>query len=416
VRCEIVGVGTELLLGQIVNTNAAWIGQRLADVGWDCLRHTAVGDNQARIAEVIREALGRADAVVVTGGLGPTQDDVTREAVAEVAGVPLVRRPELEGWLRERFARMGIARMAEMNLRQADVPEGARYIDNPRGTAPGLIVEVGGKPVYAVPGVPREMEGMLEAVVLPDLAARAGEGRAIVSRVLRTAGVGESRLAERLTPLWEAAGGGKVTLAYLAGPGEVRVRLTAVGRTREEALAEIAPLEAKVREELGEIVYGVDDEMLEAAVGRLLGERDRTLATAESLTGGLLGGRVTAVAGASDYYLGGVVAYATEAKAALLGVDRDLLATDGPVSEPAAAAMAQGARRAFGADMGLATTGVAGPTEQDGRPVGTLCLGVADAAGSVTATLRAPGDRAQGRAWAVTVALDLLRRRLEGVV
>jgi nicotinamide-nucleotide amidase len=414
VRCEIVGVGTELLLGQIVNTNAAWIGQRLADVGWDCLRHTTVGDNEARIAEVLREALGRADGVIVTGGLGPTQDDVTREAVAAVAGVPLVRRPVLEDWLRERFARMG-TRMAEMNLRQADVPEGARYIDNPRGSAPGLIVEVGGKPLYAVPGVPREMEGMLERVVLPDLAARAGEGRAIVSRVLRTAGVGESRLAERLTPLWEAAGGGQVTLAYLASAGEVRVRLTAVGATREEALAEIAPVEAKIREELGEIVYGVDDETLEAAVGRLLGARNGTLATAESLTGGLLGGRVTAVAGSSAYYLGGVVAYATEAKAALLGVDRDLLATQGPVSEPAAAAMAEGARRAFGADLGLATTGVAGPTEQDGRPVGTLCLGVADAAGTATATMRAPGDRAQVRAWAATVALDLLRRRLEGL-
>jgi nicotinamide-nucleotide amidase len=414
VRCEIVGVGTELLLGQIVNTNAAWIGQRLADVGWDCLRHTTVGDNEARIAEVLREALGRADGVIVTGGLGPTQDDVTREAVAAVAGVPLVRRPVLEDWLRERFARMG-TRMAEMNLRQADVPEGARYIDNPRGSAPGLIVEVGGTPLYAVPGVPREMEGMLERVVLPDLAARAGEGRAIVSRVLRTAGVGESRLAERLTPLWEAAGGGQVTLAYLASAGEVRVRLTAVGATREEALAEIAPVEAKIREELGEIVYGVDDETLEAAVGRLLGERNGTLATAESLTGGLLGGRVTAVAGSSAYYLGGVVAYATEAKAALLGVDRDLLATQGPVSEPAAAAMAEGARRAFGADLGLATTGVAGPTEQDGRPVGTLCLGVADAAGTATATMRAPGDRAQVRAWAATVALDLLRRRLEGL-
>ena len=413
-RCEIVGVGTELLLGQIVNTNAAWIGQRLADVGWDCLRHTTVGDNEARIAEVLLEALGRADGVIVTGGLGPTQDDVTREAVAAVAGVPLVRRPVLEDWLRERFARMG-TRMAEMNLRQADVPEGARYIDNPRGSAPGLIVEVGGKPLYAVPGVPREMEGMLERVVLPDLAARAGEGRAIVSRVLRTAGVGESRLAERLTPLWEAAGGGQVTLAYLASAGEVRVRLTAVGATREEALAEIAPVEAKIREELGEIVYGVDDETLEAAVGRLLGERNGTLATAESLTGGLLGGRVTAVAGSSAYYLGGVVAYATEAKAALLGVDRDLLATQGPVSEPAAAAMAEGARRAFGADLGLATTGVAGPTEQDGRPVGTLCLGVADAAGTATATMRAPGDRAQVRAWAATVALDLLRRRLEGL-
>jgi nicotinamide-nucleotide amidase len=415
VRCEIVGVGTELLLGQIVNTNAAWIGQRLADVGWDCLRHTAVGDNEARIAEVIREALGRADAVIVTGGLGPTQDDVTREAIAAVAGVPLVRRPELEAWLRERFARMGVQRMAEMNLRQADVPEGARHIDNPRGTAPGLIVEVDGRPAYAVPGVPREMEGMLERVVLPDLAARAGEGRAIVSRTLRTAGVGESRLAERLTPLWEEAGAGEVTLAYLASPGEVRVRLTAVGATRDEALADIAPVEASIREQLGDIVYGTDDETLEAAVGRLLRERGGTLATAESLTGGLLGGRITGVPGSSGYYLGGVVAYATDAKASLLGVDLELLAADGPVSEPVAAAMAEGARKAFGADLGLAATGVAGPAEQAGRPVGTLCLGVADAAGTATRTLTAPGDRTQVRLWTSAVALDLVRRRLEGL-
>ena len=413
-RCEIIGVGTELLLGQIVNTNAAWIGQRLADVGWDCLRHTAVGDNPRRIADTITEALGRADAVILTGGLGPTQDDVTREALAAVAGVPLVRQPELETWLRERFASMGVQRMAEMNLRQADVPEGARTIDNPRGTAPGLIVVVGGKPVYAVPGVPREMEGMLERVVLPDLAARAGEGRAIVSRTLRTAGVGESRLAERLA-LWDDAGAGDVTLAYLASPGEVRVRLTAVGATREEALAEIAPVEARVRGELGEIVYGLDEETLEAVVGRLLRERGLTLATAESLTGGLVGGRITGHPGASDYYLGGVVAYATDAKSSQLGVDRDLLDADGPVSEPVAAAMAEGARKAFGADLGLAATGVAGPTEQSGRPVGTLCLGVADAAGTTTRTLTAPGDRTQVRLWTSSVALDLLRRRLEGL-
>jgi nicotinamide-nucleotide amidase len=415
VRCEIIGVGTELLLGQIVNTNAAWIGQRLADVGWDCLRHTVVGDNEQRIAGTIREALDRADAVIVTGGLGPTQDDVTREALAAVAGVSLVRQPELEQWLRERFARMGVQRMAEMNLRQADVPEGARVIDNPRGTAPGLIVEVDGKPTYAVPGVPREMEGMLERVVLPDLAVRAGEGRAIVSRILRTVGVGESRLAERLTPLWDEAGSGEVTLAYLASPGEVRVRLTAVGATREEALAEIAPVEARVREELGDIVYGTDDETLEAVVGRLLRERDLSLATAESLTGGLLGGRITGTPGASDYYLGGIVTYATETKASQLGVDRDLLDADGPVNEPVAAAMAEGVRKAYGADLGLAATGVAGPTEQSGRPVGTLCLGVADAAGTATRTLTAPGDRAQVRLWTCSVALDLLRRRLEGL-
>jgi nicotinamide-nucleotide amidase len=415
VRCEIIGVGTELLLGQIVNTNAAWIGQRLADVGWDCLRHTVVGDNERRIADAIREALGRADAVILTGGLGPTQDDVTRESLATVAGVRLVRKPELETWLRERFARMSVQRMAEMNLRQADVPEGARTIDNPRGTAPGLILEIDGRPVYAVPGVPREMEGMLERVVLPDLAARAGEGRAIISRTLRTVGVGESRLAERLTPLWEEAGAGQVTMAYLASPGEVRVRLTAVGPTREAGLAEIAPVEARIREELGDIVYGTDDDTLETVVGQLLRDRGLTLATAESLTGGLLGGRVTGIAGSSDYYLGGVVAYATDAKASQLGVDPALLEAEGPVSEPVAAAMAAGVRKVLGADLGLATTGVAGPTEQSGRRVGTLCLGVADATGTATSTLTAPGDRTQIRLWTCSVALDLARRRLEGL-
>jgi len=416
VRCEIVGVGTELLLGQIINSNAAWIGQRLAEVGWDCLRHTVVGDNEERIAEVLREALERADAVIVTGGLGPTQDDVTREAVAAVAGVALRRDPAIERWLGERFARLGMGPMARMNLRQADVPEGARSIDNPRGSAPGLMIQIGGKPLYAVPGVPREMEGMLERVVLPDLAARAGEGRAIVSRTLRTAGVGESLLAERLTPLWESTGaaGEGVTMAYLASPGEVRVRLTAVGATREEALARIAPVERAVREELGAVVYGLDDETLEQAVARLLGQRRRSLATAESLTGGLVGGRVTTVPGASDYYRGGVVAYATEAKVAVLGVDQKLLDEHGPASEPVAAAMAEGARLAFAADVGLATTGVAGPAEQDGRPIGSVCLAVADAAGTVTSTIRAPGDRTQVRAWATTIALDLLRRRLEG--
>jgi nicotinamide-nucleotide amidase len=411
-RCEIIGVGTELLLGQIVNSNAAWIGQHLAAVGWDSLRQTVVGDNESRIAEAIEEALERADAVIVTGGLGPTQDDVTREAIAAVAGVPLVHRPELEQWLRERFARFARGRMAEMNLRQADVPAGGRAIDNPIGSAPGLIVEVKGKPVYAVPGVPREMQEMLEHVVLPDLAVRAGAGRAIVSRTLRTAGIGESLLAERLTPLWDSVGG--VTMAYLASAGEVRVRLTAVGGTRDEALAGIAPVEAAIRAELGDAIYGTDDETLEAAVGRLLRSSKRTLACAESLTGGLLGGRITTVAGSSDYYRGGVVAYATEAKSAVLGVNRDLLAEYGPVSEPVAAAMAAGVRRLLGAGVGLATTGVAGPAEQGGQPVGTVCLGVVDDEGTVTELLQAPGDRAQIRAWATTGALDLLRRRLEG--
>jgi nicotinamide-nucleotide amidase len=412
VRCEIVAVGTELLLGQIINSNAAWIGQRLADVGWDCLRHTVVGDNEERIAGALREALGRADAVVLTGGLGPTQDDITREAVAAVAGVRLVRDRGIERWLRERFARTGVQRMAEMNLRQADVPEGARTIDNLGGTAPGLIIEVGGRPVYAVPGVPGEMRHMLEAVVLPDLAGRAGEGRAIVSRTLRTVGIGESLVAERLTSIWEA-GDGSVNLAYLAAAGEVRVRLTAAAANSERALAAIAPVEAAIRAELGGAVYGADDDTLERICGRLLRERGRTLATAESLTGGLLAVRLTDAPGSSEHYLGGVCAYAPATKTGLLAVPPVLLEAAGPVSEPVAAAMAEGVRGLLEADVGLATTGVAGPEPHGGRPPGTACLAVADAAGTTTMQVRAPGDRNLVRNWVTTLALDLLRRRLE---
>jgi nicotinamide-nucleotide amidase len=422
VRCEIIGVGTELLLGQIVNTNAAWIGQRLADVGWDCLRHTAVGDNEARIGDAIREALDRADAVIVTGGLGPTQDDVTRESIAAVAGVELVRDPAIEDWLRGRFARFRGGPMPAMNLRQADVPKGARTIDNPRGTAPGIAIELGGKPVYAVPGVPREMEHMVEAVILPELSVRAGEGRAIVARTLRTVGVGESRVAERLTPIWDAAasaasaaGGGNVNLAYLAGAGEVRVRLSVAAADRATALAAIAPVEEAVRAELGDVVYGTDEDSLEGVCAALLKEQGKTLATAESLTGGLLSARITGAAGASDFFLGGACTYAVGAKTAILGVPPVLLDAAGSVSEAVAAAMAEGAREAFGADVGVSTTGVAGPTEHDDEPPGTVSLAVADAAGTVTRRIHAPGDRVQVRNWSTAVALDLLRRRLLGI-
>jgi nicotinamide-nucleotide amidase len=416
VRCEIIGVGTELLLGAIVNSNAAWIGQRLADVGWDCLRHTVVGDNTGRIADALREALDRADAVILTGGLGPTQDDVTRDAVAAVAGVDLHRDPGIEAWLRERFAGFSSRPMAELNLRQADVPEGATALDNPKGTAPGLAIEIGGKPVFAVPGPPREMAPMMESHVLPALAQRSGEGRAIVARTLRTAGIGESWLAERLTPLWdEAEITRSVSLAYLASPGEVKVRLTTAGPDRATALATIEPVEAAVRAELGDAVFGTDDDTLEGVVARLLRERGRTLATAESLTAGQVAARVADVPGASDYYLGGVVTYDIGAKTDLLAVPAVLLESAGPVSEPVAAAMAEGVRDVLGADIGLSTTGVAGPDPHGGKPPGTVVLAVADADGTATQVSKAPGDRAHVRNWSTVLALDLLRRRLEGL-
>ncbi len=411
-RCEVVAVGTELLLGHIVNGNAAVVGEGLAGIGWDCLRHTAVGDNVDRIAASLREALGRADAVVMSGGLGPTQDDVTRDAIAAVAGVPLVRDHQVEAWLRARYARAGRG-MPVGNLRQADVPAGGRTLDNPRGTAPGLLVEIDGRPVYALPGVPRELEVMLSASVLPDLAARAGGDRVIRARTVRTAGVGESTVAALLAPLWEQleqAGG--VQLAYLAGSGEVRVRLTAAAADETAVRGLLDPVEEQVRALLGSAVYGTGDESLPGVCGAALVARGWTLAAAESLTGGLVGARLTEVPGASAWYLGGVGAYAREVKEGLLAVPRVLLDAAGPVSEPVAEAMAENVRSLLGADVGVATTGVAGPGAHGGQPPGSVCVAVADPRGAVTRSERVPGDRDQVRRWTTMLALDLLRRRL----
>lgn len=407
-ECETLAVGTELLLGQITNTNAAWIGEQLALRGIDHHRQVVVGDNQARIAAALRDALGRADAVIVCGGLGPTQDDITREAIAEVMGVELRRDESLVEAMRDVFARRG-REMPASNLRQADVPVGATPIPQRLGTAPGLICPVGDKVVYAVPGVPHEMREMLERAVLPDLEARAGERRVIVSRVLRVWGESESRLAELLAPRMAALDeAGDVTLAFLASGIEgIRVRLTAAGASAPEVDARLDEEETQVRAILGDRVFSSADEPMEAVVGQLVEGRGLTLAVAESLTGGLLASRLVTVPGASAWFRGGVVAYDSQVKHDLLDVP------EGPVvSEACAKAMADGVRRRLGADVGLSTTGVAGPVEQEGQPVGTVWLGMA-VGGEVDAVLlRLSGDRDRIRQLAVTSALDRLRRRL----
>jgi nicotinamide-nucleotide amidase len=408
VRAEVVAVGTELLLGQIVDTNSAWIGEQLALHGIEHLRQTKVGDNHARIVAALREALERADAVIVCGGLGPTQDDITREAIASVMGVELVRDEAVAAVIRDLFASRGRA-MPDNNLRQADVPAGARVIEQRTGTAPGLLCPVGDKVVYAVPGVPHEMREMLERAVLPDLAARAGERSAIVSRTLRTWGESESRLAELLAPRIEALDGtGNPTIAFLASGIEgLRVRLTARAGTTAEAEALLDAEEAEVRAVLGSIVFSGADEPMEAVVGGLLVAQGRTLAVAESLTGGLVAARIVSVPGASAWFRGGIVAYATDVKSDLLDVP------PGPVvSEAAAVAMADGVRARFGADVGLSTTGVAGPTEQDGQPPGTVWLGLAVGDEVSAVRLRLPGDRERVRQLAVISALDRLRHAL----
>ena len=412
-QCEVVAVGTELLLGQIVDTNSSWLGQRMALAGIDSLFQTKVGDNLGRIVSVLRLALARSDAVIVCGGLGPTQDDITREAIAEVMGVGLERDPEVVEHIRGLFASRG-RQMAENNARQADKPVGATFIPNPRGTAPGLICPVGegGKVIYAVPGVPYEMQTMAEQTVIPDLQARSGEQAAIVSRVLRTWGLAESQLAERIAPRLEELDRtpGGPTIAFLASGIEgIKVRITAKAATAEEATALIEKEDAEIRSLLGTLVFGVDDETMEDAVGALLEQQGLSLSLAESMTGGLVASRVVNVAGSSKWFKGSVVSYASEVKYDVLGVP------EGPVvCEEAAIAMAEGAARVLKSDVALSVTGVAGPAEQEGQPVGTVWLGMhVDGVGEAH-HLWLPGDRERIRQFAAISVLDLLRRRLLG--
>lgn len=407
-----MAVGTELLLGQITDTNSQWIGEQLAAVGVDSLLQVKVGDNLARIQGVIRSMLSDADALIMCGGLGPTHDDVSREAVAGVMGVAMHHDEAVAQSIRDLFASRG-RRMAENNLRQAQVPDGATVIPQTRGTAPGLIcpVVIDGveKPVYMVPGVPHEMKDMVQRAVLPDLLARSGEAAVIVSRTLRTWGESESGLNERLDDVIARLDNeGNPTLAFNASGWEgIKVRLTAKAVTLETAEALLDRWEGEVRSAVGEIVFAVDDDTMESVVLGMLRERGWSLGLAESVTGGLVAGRITNVAGASDVFRGGVVSYASEVKYDVLGVP-----TGPVVSEACALAMAQGARRVLGADVGLALTGVAGPAEQEGQSVGTLCIGLAWPGGSLTRTVRLPGQRDQMRQMSVITALDLLRRTL----
>jgi nicotinamide-nucleotide amidase len=416
VRVEIVAVGTELLLGQIADTNSAWLGDRLAAAGVSSHFHQAVGDNHERIVLAFRTALARSDGIIVCGGLGPTQDDITREAIAEVMGVELVRDTEIVDLIAGFFSARGRT-MSANNARQADVPVGATIIPQRTGTAPGLICPLGNKVIYAVPGVPYEMAEMFDRGILPDLRARmaaAGEESVIVSRVLRTWGASESGLAESLQSRIDALNeAGTTTLAFLASGMEgIKVRITARAATPEEGTRLLDQEEQLVRaaitEQLGDIVFGVDDESMEVAVSEALLARHLTLGVAESLTGGLIASRLVNVAGASHWFRGGVVAYHEQVKFDVLGVPV------GPVvSEKAAAAMAEGVRRVTGADVGLGITGVAGPDDQEGVAPGTIFVGLAlPDQPTQTRELRLPGDRDRVRQYGAISALDLVRRAL----
>jgi len=416
-RADVVAIGTELLLGQIIDTNSAWIGEQLALAGIDTHFQTKVGDNVARIVEAIHQALERSDAVICCGGLGPTQDDLTRQAIALVLGVDLVFDADRADHIRHMFGSRG-REMPDNNLLQAYRPETAEFIEQQPGTAPGLVApfpttDADGAPVqkviYAVPGVPWEMREMVEGTVLPDLRRRSGDTFVIRSRVLRTWGQSESGLAEMLADRIEELDElGNPTLAFLASGIEgLKVRVTAKADTDEAADAILDDEEQRLRRVFGELVFGVDDDTMESVVLGLLAERSLSLAVAESLTGGLIASRLVGVPGASATFVGGVVAYDSRVKFDVLGVP------EGPViTLEAAEAMATGVRRVLGSSVGIGVTGVAGPDPAEGRPPGTVCVAV-DLDGDVSSVeLRLPGRRQQVREFTCITALGMLRTKL----
>ncbi len=415
-RCDVVAIGTELLLGQVVDTNSAHIGEQLALSGIDSRFQVKVGDNFQRAGDAIRAALAQADALIICGGLGPTQDDITRSVLADVMGVELVRDEALVDVIREMFAARG-RRMPDNNLLQADVPEGAIVIPQTRGTAPGLICPVrlpgddAEKVVYAVPGVPHEMADMLQRAVLPDLRRRQGGAFAIWSRTLRTWGESESGLAERLAgPIAELDESGAATIAFLASGVEgIKVRVTARAVDLPAARHAVDAVADRLRDDLGRIVFGEDDDTMESVVLDLLRARGASLAVAESMTGGMITARLTDVPGSSDVLRGGVVSYATAVKQHVLDVP------EGPVvSAEAARAMATGVARVLEADVALSITGVAGPAEQDGQPPGTAFVGWVIDGNVHSRRLSLFGDRRRIRAYGTISALDVLRHALVG--
>ena len=410
---ELLTIGTELLLGQIVDTNASWMAQRLAEAGVDVFFKSTVGDNWNRIEAAIRLAMSRADVVLMTGGLGPTEDDLTREVLAAVLGRPLRLDPQVLTAIEQRFAHRRVA-MPQNNRKQAMVPEGAEVLHNPRGTAPGLWVRHGERALACMPGVPSEMRSMLLDQVIPRIRANFGIQSRIVSRILKTCGISESTLDQRIGDYFRDMR--NPTIGVLAHAGEIHVRLTCKGDDLGEIVATLDELEGKIRARLGHLIFGRDEEKLEAVVGRLLRERKATLAVAESCTGGLVASRLTDIAGSSDYFERGVVAYSLGAKECLLNVPPSLIEQYGAVSLDVARAMAAGVRRMSGTALGLATTGIAGPGGGTAeKPVGLVCVALASDGGDGAREFRLLGDREQVKYRGSQMALEMLRRHLLGI-
>lgn len=420
---EILAIGTELLAPGRVETNAADLTGALADLGIPVVFRGVIGDDEEGIASAVRHALERAELVILTGGLGPTLDDRTRDGVARALGRELRRDAEVAEWLHERFRRRGIE-MPEVNLRQAMVPEGAEVLSNRRGSAPGLWIPAGVRGetgneerrerfVVLLPGPPREMRPMFEEHVRPRLASYAGSHR-YRTRKLWVAGLPESTVEQAVVGLYRNVANPETTI--LAGPGQVEIRLTAKAPSVEEADALIESLAAPMRERLGDALFTESEENLEELVGKLLRANGFSLSLAESITGGLIAHRITEVPGASEYFERGYVTYSNESKTELLGVPEELFAAVGAVSEKVALAMARGARDRAGTDFAVAVTGIAGPAGGGlEKPVGLVFIGLSSPRGDRAERFLLPGQRSYVKQWTAQIALDLLRRELLGL-
>jgi nicotinamide-nucleotide amidase len=410
---EILTVGTELLLGQIVDTNASWIAQRLAEAGIDLFYKTTVGDNAARIEAAFRQALGRAEVIIATGGLGPTEDDLTREVVAAVLGRPLRLDPTVLAHIEGRFAHRKIP-MPDNNRKQAMVPEGAEVLHNPNGTAPGLFLKDRGRCIALLPGVPAEMKPLLTEQIIPRIREAFGIGSRIVSRVLKTCGISESKVDQAIGDYFREMR--NPTIGVLAHAGEIHIRLTCKGEDAAAISRMLDELEGRIRERLGPLIFGRDEERLETLVGQLLRERPATLAVAESCTGGLLASRLTDIPGSSDYFERGVVTYSVGAKEEILAVPPQIIREFGAVSMTVARFMAEGIRRLSGTTFGLAITGIAGPTGgTPQKPVGLVYVALAWEGGHVAREYRFHGGRELIKYRAAQMALEMLRRHLLSV-
>lgn len=408
-RAEIIAVGSELLTPYRQDTNSLYLTGKLNSLGITVSFKTIVGDHRDRLADVVRLALTRSELIILSGGLGPTEDDLNREVVAEVLGRRLHLVEDIRKRMRERWARLGLA-MPENNLRQAMVPEGAEWLENQRGTAPGLWIEHDGSILVLLPGPPWELEPMFETSCMPRLKPRSG-GRCLRSRVYKIVGLPESEVDRRIAPAYKLYENPQTTI--LSVLGTIEVHLQAQGSNEAEAEAALSDLGDKIELALGDHIFSSGGESLEEVVGMYLVMKRKTVALAESCTGGLVAERLTRIAGSSAFFLGGVVCYSNELKTRLVGVPPELIAALGAVSKAVAQALAEGIRRRTGATIGLAITGIAGPgggTPE--KPVGLVFIALADERSTEVRQFQFPGDRERIRTWSAVAALEMIRRRV----